>query len=84
MYVCEDGLVHYCSQQRGWPAKPVEQYGLDDVRREFLTEKTCAPSCTISCVHQISYIDFWRAPQVAGAGSEAAAAGLVQIESAPQ
>ena len=25
--------------------------------------KTCAPNCTISCVHQISYIDHWRAPQ---------------------
>jgi MoaA/NifB/PqqE/SkfB family radical SAM enzyme len=22
LYVCEDGLVHYCSQQRGYPAKP--------------------------------------------------------------
>ena len=34
-----------------------------DVKREFLTEKTCAPNCTVSCVHQISYIDHWRAPQ---------------------
>src|SRR5205085_3194229 len=22
LYICEDGLVHYCSQQRGYPAKP--------------------------------------------------------------
>jgi hypothetical protein len=33
------------------------------VKREFLTEKSCAPNCTISCVHQVSYIDHWRAPQ---------------------
>src|SRR5256885_4673951 len=37
LYICEDGLVHYCSQQRGYPAKPLEQYTIDDVRREFLT-----------------------------------------------
>ena len=23
LYICEDGLVHYCSQQRGYPAKPL-------------------------------------------------------------
>jgi MoaA/NifB/PqqE/SkfB family radical SAM enzyme len=63
LYVCEDGLVHYCSQQRGYPAKPLEQYTIDDIRREFITEKSCAPHCTVSCVHQISYIDHWRAPQ---------------------
>jgi MoaA/NifB/PqqE/SkfB family radical SAM enzyme len=63
LYVCEDGLVHYCSQQRGNPAKPLLQYTREDVRREFLTEKACAPNCTVSCVHQVSYIDFWRAPQ---------------------
>src|SRR5436305_10139620 len=63
LYVCEDGLVHYCSQQRGYPAKPLEQYTIDDIRREFSTEKGCAPHCTVSCVHQILYIDHWRAPQ---------------------
>ena len=26
LYVCEDGLVHYCSQQRGYPAVPLETY----------------------------------------------------------
>ena len=23
LYICEDGLVHYCSQQRGYPGVPV-------------------------------------------------------------
>jgi MoaA/NifB/PqqE/SkfB family radical SAM enzyme len=63
LYVCEEGLVHYCSQKRGYPAVPVAEYTTADVRREFVTEKGCAPHCTISCVHQISYIDHWRAPQ---------------------
>jgi MoaA/NifB/PqqE/SkfB family radical SAM enzyme len=67
LYVCEDGLVHYCSQQRGYPAKPLDEYTIADVRREFLTEKGCAPHCTVSCVHQISYIDHWRAPQTISA-----------------
>ena len=63
LYVCEDGLVHYCSQQRGFPAIPVAEYTCEDVKREFLTGKSCSPHCTIGCVHRISYIDHWRAPQ---------------------
>jgi hypothetical protein len=63
LYVCEDGLVHYCSQQRGYPGVPLAQYTKADLKREYLTEKSCAPHCTVSCVHQISYIDHWRSPQ---------------------
>jgi MoaA/NifB/PqqE/SkfB family radical SAM enzyme len=63
LYICENGLVHYCSQQRGYPGVPLAEYTREDLKREFLTEKSCAPNCTISCVHQISYIDHWRAPQ---------------------
>ncbi len=63
LYICEDGLVHYCSQQRGFPAKPLEDYSIEDIRREYITEKSCAPLCTISCVHQISYFDFFRGEQ---------------------
>jgi MoaA/NifB/PqqE/SkfB family radical SAM enzyme len=63
LYICEDGLVHYCSQQRGFPAKPLEQYTVEDIKREYITQKTCAPMCTISCVHQISYFDFFRGEQ---------------------
>ena len=63
LYVCEDGLVHYCSQQRGFPAKPLRDYTVEDIRREYITEKSCAPLCTISCVHQISYFDFFRGKQ---------------------
>lgn len=83
LYVCEDGLVHYCSQQRGYPAKPLADYTRDDIRREYLTEKGCAPMCTISCVRQISYFDCWRDPQTI-AGTAPATANpepLVQIQS---
>ena len=82
LYVCEDGLVHYCSQQRGYPAKPIEKYTRADIRREFLTGKSCAPSCTVSCVHQVSYLDFWRAPQIQQSPNAASSSrpGLVQIE----
>ena len=63
LYICEDGLVHYCSQQRGYPGVPLETYTRDDLRREYLSEKSCAPHCTVSCVHQVSIFDSWRDPQ---------------------
>ncbi len=72
LYVCEEGLVHYCSQQRGYPAIPLERYTVADIRREFLTVKGCAPKCTIACVHYTSYMDFWRAPQTLTASLETA------------
>jgi MoaA/NifB/PqqE/SkfB family radical SAM enzyme len=63
LYICEDGLVHYCSQQRGYPAVPLETYSIEDIRREFATPKPCAPYCTVGCVHRVSRMDFWRSPQ---------------------
>ena len=89
LYICENGLVHYCSQQRGYPGVPLAGYTTADVKREFLTEKGCAPNCTISCVHQVSYIDHWRArqrPDATGGGMavtrghSGGAAELVQIQ----
>ena len=78
LYVCEDGLVHYCSQQRGYPGIRLEEYTRADLQREFRTEKTCAPTCTVSCVHQVSLIDSWRSPQTLHPSS--APDGLVQID----
>ena len=79
LYICENGLVHYCSQQRGFPGVPLAEYTRADVQREFLTEKSCAPNCTISCVHQVSYIDHWRAPQTSTI-TPGGAHGLVNIQ----
>lgn len=63
LYICEEGLVHYCSQQRGYPGKPLLEYTLEDIRREYRTAKGCAPRCTVACVHQTGTIDRWRDPQ---------------------
>lgn len=63
LYVCEDGLVHWCSQQRGYPGIPLAQYTPEMRQREFYTAKFCAPFCTVSCVQQVGILDNWRAPQ---------------------
>ncbi len=57
LYICENGLVHYCSQQRGYPGTPLAQYSVEDIRREWATQKECAPYCTIGCVHRASSVD---------------------------
>ena len=81
LYICEDGLVHYCSQQRGYPGVPLETYTREDLRREYQTSKSCAPHCTVSCVHQVSIFDSWRDPQQPGepTPSVSPAEELVQI-----
>jgi len=63
LYICEDGLVHWCSQQRGYPGVPLTDYTAEMRQREFLTHKGCAPRCTVSCVQQVGIMDNWRAPQ---------------------
>jgi len=60
LYVCEDGLVHYCSQQRGYPGIPLADYTREDLIREGAKPKGCAPFCTISCVHQTAMLDSFR------------------------
>jgi hypothetical protein len=80
LYICEEGLVHYCSQQRGYPAKPLAEYTREDIRREYRTVKSCAPRCTVACVHQISYMDFWRGPQdLSSTPAEQGTERLVQL-----
>ena len=63
LYICEEGRVHYCSQQRGYPGIPLEEYTRADMEREFYAEKPCAKFCTVACVQQVSMLDNWRAPQ---------------------
>jgi MoaA/NifB/PqqE/SkfB family radical SAM enzyme len=60
LYICEDGLVHYCSQQRGSPGIPLDRYNREHLEREAAREKSCAPYCTISCVHQTAMLDSFR------------------------
>src|SRR5579859_344989 len=81
LYICEDGLVHYCSQQRGFPGKPLEEYTVEDIRREYVTAKSCAPRCTVACSHYTSYMDFWRGPQtLMGPAERTESEQLVQLE----
>jgi MoaA/NifB/PqqE/SkfB family radical SAM enzyme len=80
LYICEDGLVHYCSQQRGYPGIPIAEYSFERRQREFLTKKSCAPRCTVSCVHQVSAIDKWRAPQNYDSSATPGHESLVQIQ----
>ncbi len=63
LYICENGLVHYCSQQRGYPGIPLAEYTRVHIDYEYRTRKACAPHCTISCVQQVAMIDNWRGPQ---------------------
>jgi MoaA/NifB/PqqE/SkfB family radical SAM enzyme len=63
LYICEEGLVHWCSQQRGYPGIPLAQYTAERRHREYSTHKGCAPRCTVSCVQQVGILDNWRSPQ---------------------
>jgi len=60
LYVCEDGLVHWCSQRRGWPGIPLDAYSAADLAREAERAKPCAPFCTVSCVHLVAMLDSIR------------------------
>ena len=85
LYICEDGLVHWCSQQRGYPGIPCRNTPCEDLRREYHTEKSCAPLCTVSCSQQVAMLDNWRAPQTLlprPASPTAAAEPLVQLSRA--
>ncbi len=74
LYVTEDGKVHWCSQQRGYPGIPLLDYTREDIRREFDTEKSCSPTCTLSCVHQMSMFDRHRGRQTRPDPTQAAQA----------
>ena len=60
LYICEEGLVHWCSQQRGRPGIPLEEYRADDLEREYHRPKACAPFCTVGCVHRVAQVDELR------------------------
>jgi MoaA/NifB/PqqE/SkfB family radical SAM enzyme len=60
LYVCEDGLVHWCSQQRGHPGISLDDYGFDNLEAEYHREKSCAPFCTVGCVHRVAHVDELR------------------------
>ncbi|HVB33991.1 MAG TPA: radical SAM protein [Patescibacteria group bacterium] len=60
LYICEDGLVHYCLATRGYPAIPLSRYTREDIERESKAVKACAPYCTIFCVQRVASLDKLR------------------------
>jgi MoaA/NifB/PqqE/SkfB family radical SAM enzyme len=60
LYICEDGLVHYCMAQRGYPAIPLSQYTQEDMEREAKAKKSCAPYCTVFCIQRVALLDRLR------------------------
>lgn len=62
LYVCEHGLVHWCSQ-RTPPAIPIARYDRRAIRDAFDTYKPCSASCTVTCVRQVSMFDAGRGRQ---------------------
>ena len=60
LYICENGLVHYCMAQRGYPAIPLSQYTREDCERESKAKKTCTPFCTIFCIQRVALVDRLR------------------------
>ncbi len=79
LYICENGLVHYCSQQRGYPGIPLAEYSAERRHREYYTKKSCAPHCTVSCVHQVAVLDNWRGPQKIEPGAAQEPQSFVQL-----
>ena len=60
LYICEDGLVHWCSQQRGHPGVPLDEYTEEHLRTEYHRDKSCASFCTVGCVHRVAQVDELR------------------------
>ena len=44
LHICEDGLVHWCAQQRGHPGVPLAEYTTGDVLRE--SPRTSSKNCS--------------------------------------
>jgi len=76
LYVDEEGLVHYCSQQRGTPGIPLSRYTREDMRRGYQTRKACAPFCTVNCAQQVALFDNWRRPQPGVVGVDSIPSGV--------
>jgi len=78
LYICEDGLVHYCRSSAGNPAIPLEKYTMPmGAASSIYGEALCAALHRV-VRPQVSVLDAWRARN-AGRASEPGS-GLVHIE----
>jgi MoaA/NifB/PqqE/SkfB family radical SAM enzyme len=60
LYVDEYGIVRWCSQQMRSFGKPLADYGRQDLRQQFRTQKPCSDRCTVGCARTCSAYDNWR------------------------
>jgi MoaA/NifB/PqqE/SkfB family radical SAM enzyme len=60
IYLDEQGIAHWCSQQRAAFAKPILEYTAADLAEQFHTPKGCNPGCTVGCARTSSAWDEWR------------------------
>ncbi len=60
LYVDEQGLVRWCSQQRDLFERDLLDYTPEDLKREFYSYKKCHAKCTLGCVRSASFFDAWR------------------------
>ena len=60
LYVCEDGLVHWCSQQRGHPGIRSSNTACEDLRSASITGEGLRATCTVGCVHRVAQVDELR------------------------
>jgi MoaA/NifB/PqqE/SkfB family radical SAM enzyme len=76
-HVDEFGLVHLCAPRVGSPAKPIAEYGLDDIRYWFDAPKSCAAKCPVAYARHASRLDGWRGQK--GEQLQLPAPALVQL-----
>jgi MoaA/NifB/PqqE/SkfB family radical SAM enzyme len=79
LYIDEHGIVRWCSQQREHFGVPLEDYGHDELRRQFRTRKDCSPGCTVGCARTASWIDEWRPQPLQPDPARAMPSDLVQL-----
>ena len=61
LYVDEFGVVRWCSQTRERWGVPLAEYSIQELQRQFETQKDCNAGCTVGCVRSCSAPDTWRA-----------------------
>lgn len=60
LYVDEYGAVKCCSQAKGLPIIPLEEYSPADLENMFYMYKPCCKSCTVGCARTASKFDEFR------------------------
>jgi len=64
LYIDEEGMMSWCSQTRRDWSKPLLLCGMDDLKAQFYTVKSCQDKCTLGCARSCSQFDSWRSQRV--------------------